>query len=264
MPEPKKNREDYLSVNDTENFTEEFSDEHKFYDPTPKNLSEHLEEIRNRLIIVSLILSIIFFLSFSYSEFLIKLLEKQAPNGSSFFQLKPGELLFSSFKIAAFTSLIFSSPVISLQLFSFLKPGLKQNEYKIIKIISYSVPVLLFSGVLFAYYCILPPLLSFLLGFNSEVIESRYGIEHFINLCISILMISGVCFQIPVLIITLAACKLITVKQLLAAWRYVTVLAFTGAALLTPTPDPFTMSILALAILGLYFGTALSISLFKL
>lgn len=271
MPEPKKNREDYLkdsSGNDLSlgevEINKENNSEHKFYDPTPKNLSEHLEEIRNRLFIVLAILSIAFFLSFSYSELLIKLLEAQAPTGSSFFQLKPGELLFSSFKVAAFTSLISSSPIISFQLFSFLRPGLKQNEYRIIKIILYSVPILLFIGVLFAYYCILPALLSFLLGFNSEVIESRYGIEHFINLCISILMISGVCFQIPVIIISLAACKLISVKQLLSIWRYVIIIAFTGAAFLTPTPDPFTMSILALAILGLYFGTTLSIRLFKL
>ncbi|MFM7458890.1 MAG: twin-arginine translocase subunit TatC [bacterium] len=234
------------------------------YDPTPKDITEHLEEIRNRLFLILGLGALIFIICFNYSEFLISLLEKQAPEGSSFFQLKPGELLFSSFKASGFASLILISPIICQQVLAFTRPGLKAKEYRVLKIIFLSIPLLLMSGISFAYYFILPPLLNFLLGFNSTVIESRYGIEHFINLCLSLLMISGISFQIPILIVVLNFFKLVTIKQLLSIWRYVTVGAFVLSAFLTPTPDPFTMSILAFAILGLYFSTVLIVKVFKI
>jgi sec-independent protein translocase protein TatC len=77
-------------------------------------------------------------------------------------------------------------------------------------------------------------------------------------------MISGISFQIPILIVVLTFFKLVTIKQLLSIWRYVTVGAFVLSAFLTPTPDPFTMSILAFAILGLYFSTVLTVKVFKI
>ena len=276
MPEPKKNREDYLqnkpSIEEDENAEigvqlhaqESSGTTDAIYDPTPKDITEHLEEIRNRLFLVLGLGVLIFIICFNYSEFFISLLEKQAPQGSSFFQLKPGELLFSSFKASGFVSLILISPIICQQLLAFIRSGLKEKEYKILKIIFLSIPLLLMSGISFAYYFILPPLLNFLLGFNSTVIESRYGIEHFINLCLSLLMISGISFQIPILIIVLTFFKLVTIKQLLSIWRYVTVGAFALSAFLTPTPDPFTMSILAFAILGLYFSTVITVKIFKI
>jgi sec-independent protein translocase protein TatC len=274
MPEPKKNREDYLQDkpineipaldNDLQEESFETSKSDAIYDPTPKDITEHLEEIRNRLFLILGLGALIFIICFNYSEFFIGLLEEQAPPGSSFFQLKPGELLFSSFKASGFASLICISPFFCQQLLAFIRPGLKAREYSISKIVLLSVPLLLVSGIGFAYYFILPPLLSFLLGFNSSVIESRYGIEHFVNLCLSLLMITGISFQIPILIVVLTFFKLVTIKQLLSIWRYVTVGAFVLSAFLTPTPDPFTMSILAFAILGLYFSTVLTVKIFKI
>lgn len=260
MPEPKKNREDYIN----KDILLETPEQDKVYDPTAKHISEHLEEIRQRLFITLGFGLLMFIISFNYSELLISLLENCAPKGSSFFQLKPGELLFSTLKVSGFSGLIISSPVICWQLFSFIEPGLKVKERKILRIIFVGIPVLLLAGVLFAYYFILPPLLSFLLGFNSSVIESRYGIEHFVDLCLSLSLISALSFQIPIFLIVLAAFKLVNSKQLLAIWRYVIIGAFTASAFLTPTPDPITMSLLALAILTLYFSTILLIKVLKI
>ena len=132
---------------------------------------------------------------------------------------------------------------------------LNTNELGIIKPILRFSPLLFWSGVAFAYFLVLPPLLSFLLGFGQGVIETRYGLEHFINLELSILSVCGITFQLPIILIILSYFHIIHSSQLLSAWRYVILGAFTISAIITPTPDPFTMSILAIALLVLYFAT---------
>ena len=256
MPEPEKNREDYLKDNDF--YTEESGEAKSrdgIYDPKKKDLTEHLEEIRNRAFIVLASLAVAFILAFQFSETLLTILETRAPSGSSFFQLKPGDSLFSSIKAAGFIALLISAPILSSQVFSFLKPGLKKHEYKIIRIIFYFAPILFLVGACFAFYFILPPLLAFLLGFNSAAIESRYGIEHFVNLTLSLLFVSGLSFQLPILLLVACFFKIVSLKQLFSIWRYVVIGAFVISAFITPTPDPLTMSILACALLGLYFIT---------
>ncbi len=245
MPEPKYNREDYLQS----------SSSNPASTINPQEITEHITELRNRILIgvFSFIITTIVF--FYYSSPIIRFLEQAAPAGSSFFQLKPGELFTSSLKVSVFLGVIVSMPVWLGQLEGFLRPGLKDNEIGIIKPMLRFSPLLFWLGVTFAYYLVLPPLLSFLLGFGQGVIETRYGLEHFINLELSILSICGITFQLPIILITLGYFRIINSTQLLAAWRYVILAAFTISAIITPTPDPFTMSILATALLLLYFST---------
>jgi sec-independent protein translocase protein TatC len=254
MPEPKLNREDYLNLNKIKT-VEDASQ------AIP--LVDHLIELRKRIIIIFLSFLGVAILAFIYSTKIIDFLEKTAPAGSSFFQLKPGELLSVSLKIAVFAGVSIASPVILHQIFAFMKPGLKDNEIKLISPLIYLSPALFWLGMIFAYIFLLPSLLDFLLGFGSGVIEPSYGIEHFINLELSILTASGICFLIPVIVLTIGYMNLISSNNLLAIWRYVVVVAFVISAIITPTPDPFTMTILASALLLLYFVTVLILRLSK-
>jgi sec-independent protein translocase protein TatC len=242
MPEPKYNREDHLNSRQVTSID-------------PQEITEHLNELRNRILIAvaSFIIATIGF--FYFSSPIIRFLEAAAPLGSSFFQLKPGELFTSSLKVSVFAGVIISMPIWLGQLEEFIRPGLKDNELGIIKPILRFSPLLFWLGVAFAYYLVLPPLLSFLLGFGQGVIETRYGLEHFINLELSILSICGITFQLPIILIILCYFRILHSSQLLSAWRYVILGAFTISAVITPTPDPFTMSILAGALLVLYFLT---------
>lgn len=265
MPEPEKNREDYLKEKNIHaKESEEVKGGDGVYDPNKKDLTEHLEEIRNRAFIVLATLTLGFIVAFQFSENLLTFLETRAPSGSSFFQLKAGEILFCSIKVAGFIALLITTPVLSSQVFSFLKPGLKKHEYKIIRIIFYFAPVLFLLGTFFAFYFILPALLGFLLGFNSGAIESRYGIEHFVNLTLSILFISGISFQLPVLLLIMTFFKIVSLNKLFSIWRYVVIGAFIISAFITPTPDPLSMSILAFALIGLYFMTLVLVKIIKI
>lgn len=266
MPEPEKDREDHmderekrLSLWNSQGSTDTPAATES---STAQDLSEHIEELRNRILISVATLGVFVFLCFSFSAQIIRFLEAAAPAGSSFFQLKPGELFMSSLKVSLFFGLILSLPILLQQLGAFLSPGLKDKERKLIGPILWTAPILFLLGSAFGYYFALPPLLKFLLGFREGIVETRYGLEHFLNLEISIIGLCGIVFQLPILIVILTSLNLVNTKQLLSIWRYVVLFSFVLAAILTPTPDPLTMSIVASALLGLYFGTILIVNPF--
>jgi sec-independent protein translocase protein TatC len=248
MPEPKHKREDYKAAREGGLLTD---------------VSEHLTELRNRLIISVIVLLAIFIIAFNFSHQIITILQALAPAGSSFFQIKPGELLMTSIKVSIFSSVVIAMPLLLQQIESFLRPGLKDKELNLLGPILISSPILFWLGMAFAYFFTLPSLLEFLLGFGQGLVEARYGLEHFINLELSILSICGISFQLPIVLISLAQFGIVSSKGLLRLWRYVILGAFMLAAVITPTPDPLTMSILAGALLALFFLTILILKAMK-
>lgn len=251
MPEPKLNREDLLKQQSGSTNGSQVS----------ADIVEHMTELRDRIFISLSIIILAIIICLYFASHIIKFLEAAAPTGAGFFQIKPGELFLTTLKVSATSGVIFSMPLWLKQIELFLRPGLKEHEIKIISPIVNAAPLLFWSGIAFAYYLILPALLKFLFGFGEGLIENRYSLEHFINLELAILMICGISFQLPIVIMVLGYCKIINSTMLFRQWRYVIITGFSLAAIITPTPDPFTMSILASALLSLYFGAAMILKL---
>jgi sec-independent protein translocase protein TatC len=249
MPEPKFNREDHLKAREQGSLL--------------SDIGEHLEELRTVLFISVLVILIAFSVAFYFSEHLINLLKTLAPVGSSFFQLKPGELFLVSIKVSFFAALYFAIPFLMHQVYLFVEPALKKKEKSLSVLVVIMAPLLFWGGLTFAFFFLLPPLLDFLLNFREGVVEKRYGLESYINLVLSIETVTAISFQLPVVIFVMGILGLVKVKQLVSVWRYVILFAFILAAFLTPTPDPLTMSVLACALLVLYFSTILVLKLFK-
>ncbi len=178
MAEPRLNREDHIARRSGDN---------SWLD----DLQQHLSEMRGRIITILLSLGLASIVAFNYSEPLIIILQKLAPAGSSFIQLKPGEVFFASLKVSVVAALLLSMPVILQQIAGFIKPGLKTEEARAIMPVFWLSPLFFYLGVIFAYYLVLPPLLGFLFGFNSNIVESRYGLEGYLDLAISMLIICG-------------------------------------------------------------------------
>lgn len=254
MPEPKYNREDHLKA--IERGREHGTNQ-------GQELTEHLNELRNRILISLFVFGLFAILSFIYSEPLIQLLEEPAPMGVKFFQLKPGEIFMTTLKLSGFMGIVFALPVILMQIRAFVEPGLKEAEKKILAPIVWFSPILFWIGIVFGYTLVLPALLEFLMNYGANVVEQSYSLDYYLSLVLSILCICGISFQIPTILITLAQLGLVTSNTLLKPWRYVILTSFIAAAIITPTPDPFTMSILAAALLALYFLTLLIMQLMR-
>lgn len=176
------------------------------------------------------------------------------------------EAFVTHIKVACYSGLIVALPYIILQVWSFLRPGLKENEKKVFLILVGAVPFFFLAGLLFAYYLVIPKAFKFLLSFESYQVDYALQLQpkiaDYVSFVLRMLLAFGVCFQIPVVLAVLAKLKLVTVAYLKSTWRMAVVLITVVSALITP-PDAMSMILLALAMGVLYTLSILFVYYFE-
>ena len=100
----------------------------------------------------------------------------------------------------------------------------------------------------------MPPALRFLLGFSGDVAEPNLKIGSYVNFVTRLMLVTGLVFEMPLLVMGLAKLGVVNSRRLLGWWRYALVLAFVVAAIVTPSIDPVTQSLVAGPIIVLYFA----------
>ncbi|HEY9705870.1 MAG TPA: twin-arginine translocase subunit TatC [Allocoleopsis sp.] len=231
--------------------TEDEPDE--FPEEVEMSLFDHLEELRDRIFYSFIALLITASGCFLYVQDIVRLLELPAP-GIKFLQLAPGEFFFVSIKVAGYTGLLLSSPFILYQIIKFVLPGLNRRERGLLGPVVLGSSVLFFSGLIFAYLVLIPASLKFLIGYGQGVVEQMWSIERYFEFILVLLFGTGLIFQIPILQILLSLLGILSSEKMLSGWRYVVVTSVIVGAVITPSTDPLTQSLLAGAVLLLYFG----------
>ena len=220
-------------------------------------VSEHVEELRQRIFHVFWIILLLTCVSFFEVKFLVKILELPV-NDVKFFQLSPGEYFFSTVKISFYTGLLFSSPFVIGQLILFLLPGLTKKETKVILPLLLSSLCLFGLGLTFSFYILIPAALNFFLNYSNEVIEPLWSFDQYFEFVLILFYSTGLAFQIPIIQILLGFLNVVSVKQMLNSWRYIILISTIIGAILTPSTDPLTQLLLSSAILLLYlFGVGI-------
>ena len=214
--------------------------------------SEHIEELRQRIFHIVWITLFLTCIAFFEVKFLVKILELPVSN-VKFFQLSPGEYFISTIKISFYTGLLFSSPFIISQLILFLLPGLTKKETRVILSLLSGSLVLFGLGLAFSYYTLIPAALNFFLNYSEEVLEPLWSFDQYFEFILVLFYSTGLAFQIPILQILIGLLNIVSVNQMLRAWRYIILLSTIFGAVLTPSTDPLTQLLLSLAILLLYF-----------
>jgi sec-independent protein translocase protein TatC len=144
--------------------------------------------------------------------------------------------------------------MIVYQALRFVTPGLRPNERLWLYATVAGSFMLFLSGVAFAYYIALPPALDFLLGFGGgEIAQADIRVGSYVDFVTRLLFWTGVSFQTPLIVMYLARFGIVTAQQLLRWWRLAIVGAFIISAVVTPTIDPVTQSLVAGPIIVLYF-----------
>jgi sec-independent protein translocase protein TatC len=123
--------------------------------------------------------------------------------------------------------------------------------------------VLFGLGLLFSYYSLIPAALNFFLTYSDEVIEPLWSFDQYFEFILVLFYSTGLAFQIPIIQVLLGLLNIVSVKQMLGAWRYIILLSTVLSAILTPSTDPLTQLLLSLAILLLYFSGLGILSLIK-
>ncbi|MEH2389285.1 MAG: twin-arginine translocase subunit TatC [Nostoc sp.] len=217
------------------------------------SLFDHLEELRQR-IFYSLIAVVIGIIGCFFAvKPIVQLLEVPA-QGVKFLQLAPGEYFFVSLKVAAYTGFILTSPFILYQIIQFVVPGLTRRERRLLAPVVLGSSVLFAGGLVFAYLLLIPAALKFFISYGADVVEQLWSIDKYFEFVLLLLFSTGLAFQIPIIQLLLGNLNIVSSKQMVSGWRYVIMGAVVLGAVLTPSTDPLTQSLLAGAVLALYFG----------
>ena len=226
------------------------------------SLLDHLTELRKRLLWSFLYIVIIFICCFYFADQLFAFLAYplvnllDTDNGQGFIYTALQEAFFTELKIAFFFALFFSFPLVALQIWKFIAPGLYNNEKKAFLPFLIATPILFFAGGSIVYFLISPVAWKFFLSYqnlNSSGIPIRLEAKmgEYLSLMMRFIFAFGLAFQLPVVLGLLAKVNIVTHESLKKFRKYAIVIAFLSAAFLTP-PDPFSQISLALPIIILY------------
>jgi sec-independent protein translocase protein TatC len=208
------------------------------------SLIEHLGELRTRLIrsAVGIILGMI--VSFVFIDRIYNALINLAlPYKVQ--AIAPTETFTSYIKVSLMLGLVFAMPIIVYQIVAFISPGLTRKERQYLLRALPFVSLLFFGGLAFAYFVVLPSALGFLLGFGDPRIITQPRLSDYISFVTNLLIWVGVSFEMPVIVYTLIKLNIVSANKLASLRKYVMLLIVIAAAIITPTPDPLNMMLVA-------------------
>ena len=231
--------------------------ENEFLDELPDevemSLFDHLEELRQRLFYSVIAVAIGVVGCFLTVKPIVQLLE--VPAGPvKFLQLAPGEYFFVSIEVAGYSGLLIASPFIFYQIALFVLPGLTRKERGLLGPVFFGSSFLFLGGLVFAYIALIPAALNFFVTYGADVVEQLWSIDKYFKFVLLLMFCTGLAFQIPIFLVLLGVFGIFSSNQMLSGWRYVVVGAAVLGAVLTPSTDPLTQSLLGGAVLALYFG----------
>jgi len=162
-----------------------------------------------------------------------------------------GGAFFVALKVSFFAGILGALPFVLYQLWSFIAPGLYENEKKMVMPFVLGGSFMFMVGVLFAYYIVTPFGFQFLITFGSFLYTPLINIEDYVGFFTKIMMGFGVAFELPVIAYFLAVLGIVTDKTLKDFFKYAVIIIFMLAALLTP-PDILTQLLMAIPLIILY------------
>lgn len=219
--------------------------------------TEHLSELRDRLVRSFIAVGIGFAGAYFFKEKLFEILTAplitaigENANTKMIFTGLP-EAFFTYLKVSLLTGIILATPVLFYEFWMFVSPGLYRNEKK------YFLPIVFLSvfffiiGSSFGYFIVFPYGFKFFLGFATETIHAMPSMKEYLSFASKMLLAFGFVFELPLVLTFMARMGLVTVPFLQKNRKYALLLFFVGAALITP-PDVVTQVMMAMPLMVLY------------
>jgi sec-independent protein translocase protein TatC len=226
--------------------------------PTDERMpfTSHLEELRTRLVRILAAVGIGFVACYGFKDWLFKIITKPLADvlPAKSFMIYTGmpEAFFIYMEIAFFASLLLTGPYCLYQIWKFISPGLLPAEKKYVLPFVLVSSTLFISGVLFGYFIVLPPAFRFFVSFSSDFLKPMFSLKEYLSLSLKFLLGFGVSFQLPIFLFFMTKVGIVNVKMLKKQRRYAILVIFIVAAVLTPSPDAITQTLMALPLVVLY------------
>ncbi len=217
------------------------------------SLMEHLEELRKRIVHSALYLAVGFFLSWFLRDRFVNFIQAPLNHiGKTLVFTHPMDPLNLQLQVSLVGGAILASPFILFQVWLFIAPGLYQKERRFVVPFMAATVGLFLTGAAFGYFYVLPGALQILIVNFGHNFTPMVTIEEYSGFFLSIILGLGISFEMPILIFFLAMFGIVSPKFLWKNMRYAVLAVFLVAAIICPSPDPWTMCIYAVPMLALY------------
>lgn len=217
---------------------------------------DHLDELRKRLVVSLCSILVGVLIAFTFIEyvfeFIMRPLQEILPDDGRLVFTEPTEAFFLYMKIAALVGLIISFPVLASQTWLFIAPGLYSREKRFVIPFVFMATLFFVGGALFTHYLLFPWAWGFFAGFATDYMEFLPRIQPAFSLYVKLILACGLMFQMPTLVFFLARVGAITPGFLIQNTKYAILIIFIIAAIVTPTGDPVTLTLMAGPMIGLY------------
>jgi len=229
---------------------------------TQMSFVDHLVELRGRLLksVIALLVGSVVGLIFHQWTLRVLTAPYRAATDEPLITLGPTEGFSIVMRVGLFGGALLASPVILYQLWRFVSPALSRRERRMLVPLSAAFTLLFASGILLGYWS-LPRGLEFLFDFGGDVLEPTIQGQLYLSFAMRFLLAFGIAFEFPVFTFAAAAVGIVTSAQLRSGWRWAVLFIVVGGALLTPSGDPLTLTLLSVPLYLLYEVTILAVKL---
>lgn len=224
-------------------------------DAATMSLIEHLDELRSRIIVITITVILGGIIGFVLSESIITLLRGALPEGKrTLIQISVGESLSVRLRVALYVGIALALPVILYQVWRFVTPGLTRIERRLIWPLLIGAVMLFVLGISLGYF-ILPLALDFLLSLTLPGVEDQLRLSEYVSFSSTVMLAFGLAFQFPVLLLLLARVGILNYRFLSARRRWAVLAIVLFAIIATPGGDPLSSTVLSLVMYALFEGT---------
>lgn len=219
-------------------------------------LAQHFSEARRRFLICLAVTMALAIFSFVVYPSLLRIMQhpycQVDPRHCNFLVTNPLDGVTLRVKISLFGGLLFAAPVWLWHLWRFITPGLKANERRYALPFIFGSLTFFFGGVVVAYL-VFKKTIQFLVTIGGSSLTTYYNPNQYLTLFILMMLLFGLTFEFPVILIALELARVVSPRQLLRVWRYSTIAIVVFSGVITPSSDPFSMFALMIPLEIFYF-----------
>src|SRR5437868_9727882 len=217
---------------------------------------EHLDELRKRIVYSVISIGVGFLIAFAFIQkifdFVMKPLQAGLPPGGKLVYTEPTEAFVLYITMALIAGFVLALPLVMLQVWLFIAPGLYQREKRLAAPFVLSSSACFIGGAAFSHFVVFPMTWKFFVSFTSDYLQFMPRIEPAFDLYIKMLLAMGLVFQMPVLVTFMAWMGLVTAGFMWKHTKYAILIIFIVAAVITPSGDMWNQSAIAIPMVALY------------
>jgi sec-independent protein translocase protein TatC len=228
------------------------ADDEATWDQKEMPFTEHLRELRNRLLIAIATVGGIAVLLFWPSQFAIRWMMREYFGGITLHAFGPADVIFTEIKFSVVGGIVIGLPVLLQQLWLFVVPAIHPRTRRLVYAFLLPSLLLALAGIAFAHFVVIPRVIAALIRITDAVATPTFGVAATLNFVIVLLALFAIIFQTPVVLVGLARLGIVSAASLMRYRRHAIFGFFVAGGIAAPDGNPLTMALLALPMYALY------------